>query len=64
MIQDNQRYHLFYFTHSSYFLKPAAYITHNATLPLGDITESNSVQLHLEPQKFIFNMCSSTPQDL
>ena len=35
-IQQKQRYHTFYSTHSS-FSKPSTYITHNATLPLGDI---------------------------
>ena len=44
---------LFYLMHSSSFSKPGACITHNAALPLSDITGgklSDYLQLALEPQ--------------
>ena len=62
--------HRFYSTHSASFLKPAAYITHNATEPLCDITGeslSDDMQLPPEPQKALNNtshICSSSPQHL
>lgn len=36
--QTHQRYHHFYSTHSPSFSKPGAYVTHDATHPLCDIT--------------------------
>ena len=52
------------------FSEHGAYITHNATLLLGDITVGNIsdyIQPPLEPQKalyYCFHMCNSAPQDL
>ena len=40
-----------------FFFKPGAYITHNATYPLSEITWGNSLgymQLPLEPQKALY----------
>ena len=49
---------LFSPTCSSPFINAGAYITHNATLPLNDITHnvSDNMQLPLEPQKG-FKLC-------
>ena len=56
--------------HSSSFSKPAAYVTHNATWPISDITGGNLsdyMQLPLEPQKALYyflHILSSSPQDI
>ena len=51
-MQQNRRYHFFfsYSIHSSSFLKPGAYITHNATQPLSDITGGN-LSDYTQPRK-------------
>lgn len=54
-MEQNQRNHLFYFTHSSFLKHAAAYITHNATECHHWRQSIRYLQPPQDPQKALYN---------